>query len=83
MKRAIILFIPWTRKFLPMPTNFDELRKKGVQFYVNAVEYHKKTFQEDSPRYTLRYKHKRKKVCAFENFITPTCSFLETLLMSI
>lgn len=61
MKRAIILFVPWTRHFVPKIKNFDELKAEGVKFYVDAVEYHKKTFQEDSPRFdNIFFKIKKK-----------------------
>ncbi|ODN00919.1 Farnesoate epoxidase [Orchesella cincta] len=50
MKNIIVLFVPWTKYILPSIKVFDEVKAKGLQFYIDAVDAHKSTYQEDNLR---------------------------------
>lgn len=50
MNHAIVLFVPWTRYFLPRMKLMDALRAKGQVFYKAIVDEHKATLVPDAPR---------------------------------
>ncbi|CAL8126614.1 unnamed protein product [Orchesella dallaii] len=50
MKKAIVLFVPIMRYIMPSIKLFDQLKAEGLKFYIDAVDSHKSTYQEDNLR---------------------------------